>query len=126
MPREASSTQVADAVICIWGEVDQALSPIVGQRGVAALYSRSLKLSTAAHPWLAPGYQSALSAVDTSTLRTALAQQTPEEAAAGGSALFKTFHELLASLVGPALTEQLLISVWAESMDWPPEQETPS
>ena len=36
----------------------------------------------------------------------------------------QTFHELLATLVGPSLTERLLRSVWADSSSGPPAQDT--
>ena len=42
----------------------------------------------------------------------------------GGGALLQTFYELLASLVGPSLTERLLRSVWAHSSSGPPAQDT--
>ena len=48
----AGAGQIADTVVAVWRRVDAALLPIVGQRGVAALYKRSLHLANAAHPWL--------------------------------------------------------------------------
>jgi hypothetical protein len=115
--------QVADATLAVWQEIDQALSPIVGTRGVAALYNRSLKLTAAAHPWLAGTSSSTLNAVDPAVLKAALLQQTAVQAAAGGGALFETFRELLASLVGAALTERLLRSVWTPSSGASPAQD---
>jgi len=108
----ATAAQVADAVGAIWLEIDHALHPIIGRRGVAALYGRSMKLTAAAYPWMAPGYQSTLFAVDPAALKSALARQTAAEAAAGGSALFQSFHDVISSLIGAALTDRLLRSVW--------------
>ena len=115
--------QVADTIVGLWQEIDQALSPIVGHRGVAALYNRSLKLTAVAHPWLASASSGMLAAVDPSALKAALLQQTVAQAAAGGSALFETFRDLLASLVGTALTERLLRSVWTPSSGASPAQD---
>jgi hypothetical protein len=112
---DASAEQVAEAVFELWLEIDQALHPIIGHRGVAALYNRSLKLTQRAYPWVAIGHQGQLAAADPAALKVTLVQQAATEAAAGGSALFGAFHGLLSSLVGPALTEQLLSSVWAHS-----------
>jgi hypothetical protein len=109
---DASAAQVAEAVGAIWLEIDHALHPIVGHRGVAALYSRSLSLAAVTHPWLAPGYKSALFAIDPGALKAVLAKQTPAEATAAGTALFQSFHDLLASLVGDSLTHRLLRAVW--------------
>ena len=122
----ADAEQVADAVVAVWREIDQALHPIIGHRGVAALYSRSLSLTAAAYPWLAIDQPAAPVAVDPSVLRAALVQQAATEAAAGGSALFHRFHALLASLVGPSLTERLLRSVWTHPSDTSPTQDTAS
>ena len=68
--------QVADAIVAIWLEIDQALHPIIGHRGVAALYNRSLHLTAAAYPWLAMGQHGVPAAVDPSALRAALVQQS--------------------------------------------------
>jgi len=46
------------------------------------------------------------SSMDPAALKSMLAQRSSDEAAAGGSAFFQTFHDLLASLVGPSLTER--------------------
>jgi hypothetical protein len=113
LPADADAGQVADAVASIWRDIDQALHPIVGHRGVLALYNRSLALASVHHPWLAAGHLGALAAIDASALRAALVQQPPAEAAAGGSALLQRFRELLSSLIGASLTDRLLRPVWA-------------
>jgi hypothetical protein len=46
--------------------------------------------------------------MDLEELRLLVAQQTDEAAAAGAGFLLKTFHDLLAGLVGVSLTSQLL------------------
>jgi hypothetical protein len=111
----ASCAEVAEAVAAIWLEITEALHPVIGHRGVAALYNRSLKLTTPAYPWLALAYQGALDSVDPAALKAIVAQQTAAEAIAGGSALFQSFHTLIASLVGSSLTDRLLRSVWDHS-----------
>jgi hypothetical protein len=118
---DAGVEQVADAILDIWGEVEQALHPIIGHRGVAALFNRSLKLAADRHPWLAVARGGALDAVDASVLKAMLLQQTAAAAADGGAALFHCFHDLLASLVGAPLTHRLLHAVWD-----PPTGDTPA
>jgi hypothetical protein len=122
----ADAEQVADAIVAIWLEIDQALHPIIGRRGVAALYNRSLHLTAVAHPWLAIDQPAAPAAVDPSGLRAALVKQPACEAAVGGSAIIQTFHELLASLVGASLTDRLLRSVWMPSSPGAPAQDPSS
>jgi len=97
----------------VWQQVDDALTPIIGKRGVAALYGRSLYLVAPDHPWLAGLREADPSAVDQAALRALLEQQDAATAAAGGGALLRTFHELLASLVGDSLTGRLLAAAWA-------------
>jgi len=122
----ADAEQVADAILAVWQEIDEALNPIIGHRGVAALYKRSLNLTAARYPWLAAGQQGVLAAVDLGALKAALAQRAPAEAAVGGRALLQSFHTLLCSLVGASLTDRLLVSVWAQPAGVVPAQDTAS
>jgi len=123
VPADANAEQLAHAIVAVWRDIDLALNPIIGHRGVAALYNRSLRLAAAAHPWLTNGHADALAAIDVTALRADLLQQPAAEAAAAGTALFHSFEQLLGSLVGPALTAQLLQSVWTHPAGRPPEQD---
>jgi hypothetical protein len=109
---DAAPPQIAAAVFAIWMEIDDALTPIVGPLGLAALYRRSVHLAAAQHPWLAGGEDGLLTDADAAVLQSVLARRNSDEAAAGGSAFLNTFHELLASLIGLSLTARLLRSVW--------------
>jgi hypothetical protein len=122
--RDADAAQIADAVCATWQAIDAALSPVLGSRGVAALYKRSLYLTGAAHPWLALLHDGVQHTIELSALKPVIAQQTSADAAAGGNALLQAFYQLLASLVGPSLTERLLRSVWADSSSGAPAQDT--
>jgi hypothetical protein len=119
----APAAQVADMVAVVWREIDQALHPIIGHRGVLALYNRSLKQASTLYPWLAVGHAGALAAVDPSALRAALAQQAPAEAVAGGTLLLQTFRDLLRSLIGDSLTDRLLGSIWGPAPEAAPAQD---
>lgn len=112
---------VADAIVALWTRIDLALHPIVGRRGVAALYQRSLKLTTPGHPWLGVGLTGMLAEVDTEALHRLLMQQTAPEAAEAGNAMFDQFRRLLASLIGHSLTHRLLRGIWA-----PPPADSPA
>jgi hypothetical protein len=121
---DADTEKVADAIVVVWLEINQALHPIIGYRGVAALFNRSIKIAIREFPWLGDGHQGVLASVDAPALKASLLRQAPDTALAGGVVLFVTFHELLASLVGPSLTDQLLCAVWTQPSGVPPEQET--
>ncbi|RYY49936.1 MAG: hypothetical protein EOO24_66875, partial [Comamonadaceae bacterium] len=83
---------VAEAAVAVWTAIDGALSPIIGPRGNAALYKRSLHLARAQHPWLAAAYEGAVQPGDYSALRLALAQQTAADASQAQEALVRIFH----------------------------------
>jgi len=104
----ADAAQIADAAVAAWAAIHGALAPIIGARGIAALYKRSVHLALADHPWLAAAYEGAPQPGDFASLRAALSQQTAQNAAAAHDALLKTFQDLLDSLIGRSLTQRLL------------------
>ena len=61
--------------------------------------------------------------MDLAALKSALAKQSGASAAAGGRALVRSFHDLLTTLIGPSLTERLLLSVWDDFLSGPAAQE---
>lgn len=119
VPQGASALQIATALGPLLLDLDAALSPIIGPRGVTALWQRSLHLTSAVHPWLAAGQPGGLTALDPSLLATAIVQRGDGDAAAAVNALLLAFHELLASLIGLSLTERLLRTVWAPALALP-------
>ncbi len=108
----ADAEQIASAARSIWLDVDAALSPIIGQRGVVALYRRSLDLTRADHSCLVTVYDAASQRDDFNGLQAALAEQESPAAAAANDALLQTFCGLLVTLIGTSLTERLLRSTW--------------
>lgn len=114
-----------DEALPVWRKIDAALSPVIGQRGVAALYQRSLFLTCTDHPSLRPAYESAQRPGDFEALKAALVLPTGPAAEAANRALLQTFIDLLARLVGRALTERLLESVLNPSSRGPAVQDTP-
>ena len=120
----ASVEHITEQVIISCEGIDQALVPIIGQRGMAALYRRALHLTRSDHPWLPPDTEGVPSVVDLLPLRAALLLQNPSDAALGGAALLANFHQLLTSLVGRPLTERLLRSVWMAYLTHPFAQDT--
>jgi hypothetical protein len=109
---DADPALIAAAVLAIWDEIDDALTPVIGPLGLVALYRRTVRLAAAQHPWLAGRDEGVLTDTDPAVLKSVLARRNSAEAAAGGNAFLNTFHELLASLIGPSLTARLLRSVW--------------
>lgn len=117
------AAQIADEIVIMFEEINDVLSPIIGRRGVDALYKRSLHLAVPAYPWLADARDGIQEFMDPAKLKSTLCAQSPASAAAGGGVVLQTFHDLLASLVGPSLTERLLHPVWNKSSGIPPAQD---
>ena len=123
---DAGAAQLADASVETWREIDAALAPIIGQRGVGALYTRSLHLTEPAYPWLPVTTEVPQPTLDVEALRTVLSNQPRAEAADASGAVLQTFHALLTQLIGMPLTEQLLRSVWARFLSGEAAQDFPS
>ena len=120
----ASSEEVAALVTTTLVRIDLALSPIVGQRGMAALYKRSLHISRPMHPWLPTAAEAAEAEMDLADLTAALATRTSADTAAAGAQLLKSFRALLTTLIGESLTERLLRPVWATLLSGPTARDT--
>ena len=119
----ADVAQVADMVVTAWQRTAFILKPIIGERGMSALYQRSLYVSGREYEWLRPCYQGIQGAMDLTSLKAALALQQCDVAVQGGAALFTAFYDLLASLVGEALTTRLLYALWENSYGAPTAQD---
>ena len=105
----SDSGQVADNALGIWREIDASLAPVIGRRGVAALYQRSLHLVRREYPWLLAAHSAATGfGDDFSELQQALDLQTCTESIAANTALLNAFYGLLISLIGESLTRRLL------------------
>lgn len=104
----ADSTRIAARASAVWSLVEAALAPIIGHRGFAALFKRSLLLASAAHVPLAGVVDKAGTPECLIALRTALEQQSSANAVAAHGALLQTFCDLLSVLIGESLTERLL------------------
>jgi hypothetical protein len=118
------AAQVAEALGAALQDISAALAPIIGKRGVAALWVRSIHLAALTHPWQTEALDRQLSDIDPVQLKSVFAQQSSDIAAIGGGDLLTTFHDLLASLVGASLTERMLRSVWAKLLSGPSAQDT--
>ncbi len=112
---DANAYDVAASIVQLWQQMDEALRPILGTRGVAALLRRTLFLAKERFPWLAEAYAASEISSDRSSvdvLRRVLAEQPASAAATGGAALLQTFHDLLVGMIGMELTDRLLRPVW--------------
>lgn len=109
----ADAARISTEVAATWQGIDASLNPVIGTQGVAALYLRSLASCGPAHPWLDQTTDGIETALDCARIRTVLGGRTAAESAAGGGAVLEAFWTLMTDMVGPALTQELLGSVWS-------------
>lgn len=120
--------QTALLMGAIWREINGSLSPVLGERGVAAIYKRSLYGITQ-YPWLMRLHADIDGVIDVDALSSVLREQSGADARAASGALLKSFYLLLTTLIGTSLTERLFRSVWANTArqsDAPPPQDSSS
>lgn len=96
-----------------WCRMTARVAPIIGAKGVHALYVRSLQLSSAAYPCLA-AVEIGPDDMPFAYLEAQLAACSSHEAIAAANTLFINFIDLLATLIGESLAEQLLQAAWQD------------
>ena len=99
------------ADVRIWLEIEAALSPIIGSRGVTALFKRSVYLLRGDYAWLAAAFSVGGLMEWPALLQAALSAQPLELASKASGALLRTFYDLLSRLIGASLCERLLFSI---------------
>jgi len=119
-----SSRAIADAAVVRWNAVAEALVPIIGRSSVTVLYRRCLASVGVTRTWLPATTAADLPQDDWAMLHASVSRQTANEASEACSALFAAFRDLLGSLIGPTLTEQLLQPVSALPSIASAEQDT--
>lgn len=109
---DADTARIAQAIVSTVQDMNIALTPIIGQQGVDALYRRSLQLCASTFPQLACVDGREPTAPDLIALASVVVGQSEAEALLFGEVLLTTFYELLTTLIGSSLTARLLRGVW--------------
>ncbi|MDO9075203.1 MAG: hypothetical protein Q7U73_18250 [Rubrivivax sp.] len=112
----------AAAVVAVWRDADSALRPVIGARGVVALFNRSAHVAARTYPWLALTGQDPAAPLDLEALRALFLAHGAQQSLAAGNHLLDQLHRLLEHLVGLPLTEQLLRAAWGPP-EHPPVQD---
>lgn len=108
----ADSGAIAEATLSTWHQVAVRLVPVIGVRGVDALFKRSVHVTSKSYPWFALDGSGENVAALLCTLRNLIAKANPEEAVEVCHAFLVNFTELLTTLIGESLTARLLVTVW--------------
>jgi hypothetical protein len=104
---------IAAATVAQWLQISARLTPVIGSHGVEVLFSRTLYLAGRSYPWLGVAGDRQLGAPSLEVIRARLGRQQAPVAAAASCEFLYMFTELLATLIGDALTDRLLVPVWA-------------
>lgn len=99
---------LADALALTLEDIRAVLTPILGPVAVTALYRRCLHLCAARHPCFESIHKNEDVSMIPSSVRALLAQLGSTDDLQLGDVLINTFYTLLASLIAPPLTEQLV------------------
>lgn len=113
-----AGASVADISIALWESLAGELGLIIGNGGFLPLYLRSVQLSAVRFPSLSLAGAAAASTSEKSrfaSLRTSFEGQGSAEASEASAALFNTFIDMLARLIGEALTLGILRSAWGDT-----------
>ncbi len=118
--RATSSGITAEAaamgVLSGWRQMFDVLTPVIGEGGVTSLFLRTCNITRAEVDWVSrPGTGvRAVNGLD--HLASMLLDRTVDEIHAANHRMLLTFVTILASLIGPVLTEHLLGIAWPETV----------
>ena len=107
----AQHTEV-DAAIELWEQMATQLIALVGEEGFNSLYARSVFLTRSTFPWLAASSLSLRTDHRFANLKNSLEGQTPAHVVKANRLLLITFTDILASLIGEKLTNNILRMAW--------------
>ena len=107
LPKSADS----DVALILWQRLAAELIVVIGDRGFASLYWRSLNEASAEFDWLEP-HLSKSPADAFPLLASIVATRTPEEAHAANAAVLNIFIDTLIILIGELVTNSILQTAW--------------
>lgn len=97
-----------DALVQPWLRLGEHLTPLIGESGFCALFGRALRLTNARFEFLGRCDPSRPVGDLFASLTRTLNEAGPEHAGVANAALLDTFTAQLRTLIGDALTKQLL------------------
>jgi hypothetical protein len=103
---------IAQSTLLTWQKIATQLEPVIGARGVDALFRRSLHLVGKTYHWLEGIGVRGNGAVSLASIRICFEGRETALAIDAACALLGTFTGLLANLIGESLSMRLLDIVW--------------
>jgi general stress protein CsbA len=105
---------VVEVTVLMWERLAVELISIIGEEGFQSLYIRSGHLNSTIFPWLLLEHTSSSSDSRFADLQICLESRDASEVSAASEALFITFVDILALLIGDLLTASILRSAWID------------
>lgn len=120
-PTDATSQDVTASAKQIYMKVLACVSAILGEAGSVGLFRRSLRLTAAIFPLFSDARDTKVDLL-LSAVRRGLHAQPAEVAREASVELLAIHLELLATFIGPRLTEQVLQEAWPNLRTSNPEE----
>jgi hypothetical protein len=105
---------ITDVTIDLWERLAASLISIIGEGGFQSLYSRSVYLTSATFPWMAPNPPTQKINLGFADLKMSLEGRDSTEASEASIALLCTFIDILTLLIGEFLTTSILRTAWGD------------
>lgn len=104
--------KLVDSAIILWEKLATQVISIVGEEGFCSLYARSVFLAQSTLSWCVVSPQLSQGEYRFAELKINLESQTSAQVIAVNSLLLITFTDILASLIGEQMTNNILRSAW--------------
>lgn len=114
-----------ERALLLWKSLAASLVNIIGDEGFDALFSRSLHLAGAAHPWLAEASVARGNVPRFAALKALLNGRTQAEVTAAMVLLFCVFTDVLGTLIGNQLTTNILRAAWGDAYEEAAQETSP-
>ena len=115
--------KAADAAVGLWEQLAVQIVAIIGVGGFNSLYARSQFLTQSSFPWLSGCELSCSVDQRFTALKNSLEERAPGDALEANNRLLCTFTDILAALIGEALTSSILRSAWGDHAPTQDQQE---
>jgi len=116
----------AGGLTVLWDKLAAAIILLIGEAGFYSLYSRSLFLTQSKFPWLDFDNSAGQANPCFENLKASLQQQPEAIAIEANRQLLITLTDILASLIGDSLTNNVLNSAWDISAEVEPNGDKPN
>ena len=110
----AGAGAVAEAARLTHDDLTTVLAPLISSSGVEALWGRAFDLAQREYPADERRGENCTTDVPFAQVTHWLERQVPSEATAAAAAMFATFAQLLATLIGEPLTTRYLETAWPD------------